>query len=93
MIELPSGLQHFQCAEIQLFVSAESFIGGRFALGEGGRIENDGVELLATIGVVAQKVEGVGFDPLDLALAEGLLVQLPILFADFERGTGNVARL
>ena len=60
-----AGAKHLQGAQVEFFVAAEGGIEVALALGEGGRIENDGVVALAGGGVVLEQIEGVGFDPFD----------------------------
>ena len=43
----PAGTQHFQGAQVEFLVAAQGGIEVALALGEGGRIENDGVVALA----------------------------------------------
>ncbi len=62
-----SAAKHLQGAQVQLLVAAQRGGHGALGLGEGGRVQDDGVVLAAGAGVVLQQVEGVGFDPLDLA--------------------------
>ena len=57
--------KHLQGAQVEFFVAAERRVKVALGLGEGGRIENDGVIALPGSGVVLEQVEGVGFDPFD----------------------------
>ena len=59
------------------------------ALGESGRIEDDGVELLARIRPVAQNLKGVAFHPFHLR-GEAGAVGLEVSLRHFERGAGGV---
>ncbi len=61
-----AGAEQLHGAEVELLVAAECAFGGALGLGEGGWVEDDGVELLACGLVVAEEFEGVGFDPVDL---------------------------
>ena len=65
--ENAAGTQHFKGAEVEFFVSAERSVEGATAFGERGRVEDDGVVLLAGSGIVAQQVECVGLNPFDFA--------------------------
>src|ERR1700678_1989942 len=96
--ENAAGAQHFEGAEIEFFVATESGIEIALGFGEGWRIENDGVVLLAGGGVVLEQIEGVGFNPFDfMNLGSVRLggmkigsVQSSVLVGDFERGTRTV---
>ena len=70
--ENPAGAQHLQGAEVEFLVAAEGGVEIALGLGEGGRIEDDGVVTAVGGGVVLEQVEGVGFDPFDLVCAERL---------------------
>ncbi len=61
-----AGAEEADGAEVELFVAAECALGGAFRLGEGGWVEDDGVEFLGIAVEVAEVVEGVGFDPVGL---------------------------
>ena len=88
--EDPAGAEHLEGAEIEFLVAAESGVEIALALGEGGRVENDGVVAAIGGGVVLQQVEGVGFDPFDLRLGNVATVERGVLVGDFEGGTGAV---
>ena len=77
----PSGPEHLQRPEVQLLVATQGSFQVPLVLGEGWRIEDDGVVLLSGGGVVAQQVEGVGFRPLDFAAVQG-----GILIRDLQSG-------
>jgi signal transduction histidine kinase len=77
--------QHLERAQVELFVTAEGGFEIALALGEGGRIEHDGVVAAAGVGVVPQEVKGIGFNPFDVAA-----VQRGVAVRDLERGTGTV---
>src|ERR1700722_3928483 len=62
-----AGSQHLECPEIQLFVAAQGGIKVGLALGEGGRVEDNGVIAASGVCIVAQQIKGVGLDPFDLA--------------------------
>jgi len=81
----PARLEQLEGADVQFLVAAEG--GGELAagLGEGWGIENDDVILRTLGGVVAKQIEGIGFNPLDLAM-----VQSSILVGNFEGGAGAV---
>jgi hypothetical protein len=88
--ENPAGAEHLEGAEIEFLVAAESGIEIALALGEGGRVENDGVVAMIGGRVVLEQVKGVGLDPLDLSSIQELMVQCGVLIGDFESGTGAV---
>src|ERR1700756_204133 len=54
--------KHFQGSEVELLVAAEGGVEVLAAFGEGRRVEDDGVVLLAGGRVVLEEVEGVGLD-------------------------------
>ena len=87
-----AGPQHLQGAEVQLFVAAQGGGHGAPGLGEGGRIEHDGVVLPAGGGVVLEQVEGVGLDPFDLAATMRGAIELLVSLGDLERRTRRVNR-
>src|ERR1700678_2122124 len=91
--ENAAGAQHFEGAEIEFFVATESGIEIALGFGEGWRIENDGVVLLAGGGVVLEQIEGVGFNPFDfMNLGSVRLggVEGGVLVGDFESGARAV---
>src|SRR5271157_924340 len=55
----PSRPEHFQGTEIELFVAANGRVQNALGFGEGWRVQNNGVVLLASVGVVPEQVEGV----------------------------------
>src|SRR5579864_6620436 len=55
-----AGAKHLEGAEIEFFVAAEGGVEIALRLGEGGRVENDGVVAAIRGGVVLEQVEGVG---------------------------------
>ena len=61
-----AGAEHLERAEIELFVAAEGGVEIALGLGEGGRVENDGVVVAVGGRIVLEQVEGVGFDPFNL---------------------------
>src|SRR5713101_1338000 len=65
-----AGTQHLERPQVELFVAAKGSFQAALVLGEGGRIEHDGVVPASGVGVVPQQVEGVGFDPFDLTAVE-----------------------
>src|SRR5215470_1088253 len=81
----PARLEQLEGADVQFLVAAEG--GGELAagLGECWRIENDDVISRTLGGVVAKQIEGIGFNPLDLAM-----VQSGILVGNFEGRAGTV---
>src|SRR5208283_525618 len=64
--ENPSGAQHLQGAQVELLVTAQGFLEVALGLGEGRRIENDGVIAPVGSGVIPEEIEGVGLDPFQL---------------------------
>ncbi len=66
-----AGTQHFESAQIQFLVTAQRTLDGALALGEGRRIENDGVKCFAGLGPVAENLEGVGLDPVNFGIGFG----------------------
>ena len=65
--EQAAGTNHFECAQIQFLVTAQGAFDGAFGFGEGGRIENDGVEgSQPRLRPVAKNLEGVSLDPVDI---------------------------
>src|ERR1022692_4868879 len=85
-----AGAQHLQRSEIEFFIAAEGGIEVALGFGEGGRIENNGVVVLAGRGIVLEQIEGVGFDPFDFFVLELQVVERGILVGAFERGPGAV---
>ena len=88
--ERAAGCEQADRAQVELLVAAEGAFGGAFGFGEGGRVEDDGVEGtgferkdVAEVGLrvassrARRRVEGVGFDPVDLQ----------------REGSGSVSRL
>ena len=61
-----AGAEHLEGAEIEFLVAAKGGVEVALGLGEGRRVEDDGVVATAGGGVVLEQVEGVGFDPFDL---------------------------
>src|SRR5579864_1116114 len=88
--EQATGTQHFQSAQVKLLVAAKSGVEIALGLGEGRRIQNDGV--VAAIGgsIVLQQVKGVGFDPFDLSSVEQSVVEGGVLVGDLEGSAGAV---
>ena len=80
-----AGTKHLQRAQVQLLVAAQRGRHGALGLGERRRVENDGVVLPAGGGVVLQQVEGVGLDPLDLAAAMPVAIELLVLLGNLQR--------
>ena len=76
--------QHLEGAEVEFLVAAECGIEVAFRFGEGGRVENDGVVLVAGGGVVLEQVEGVGFDPFDFRLGRLAAVEDGVLIGGRE---------
>src|SRR5580698_7899064 len=52
-------VEHAQGAQVELLVAAQRAFDGTFGLGERRRVENDGVEALASARPVAQNLKGV----------------------------------
>src|SRR5271169_1734308 len=84
------GTKHLEGAEIEFLVAADGCIEIALALGEGGRVENDGVVMAIGGGVVLKQVEGVGLDPFDFFSLEQRLVEGGVVVCDFESGTRAV---
>ena len=63
-----AGTKHFEGAKVEFLVAAKGGVEIALGLGEGGRVEDDGVVAVVGGGVVLEQVEGVGFDPFDLLL-------------------------
>ena len=63
------GTSIFMRPQIEFLVAAQGGVQRAPALGERRRIEHDGFVLPAGVGIVAQQVEGVGFNPFDFAPA------------------------
>ena len=82
--------EHLQGAQVQLLVAADGGFHDALGLGEGGRVEDDGVVLLAGGGVVLEQIEGIGLDPLDLAAGVRVAVELLVLLGDFQGGTRGI---
>src|SRR5437868_2428987 len=80
-----TGTQHPEGAQVQFFIAAKGSVEVALALGEGWRIENDGVVLVAGGGMVTQQVESIGFNPLDFTLIED-----GILFGGLQSRAGTV---
>ena len=81
----PAGLQHFQGAKIQFFISAQRGIECSLALSERRRVQNDGVVLSSAGRIIFEQVEGIRFDPFDLPAIEcGVAVGL------LQRGAGTI---
>ena len=85
-----AGAEHFEGAEIELFVAAQGGVEVALALGERGWVENDGVVVTVGGGVVLEEVKGVGFDPFNLFSFQELVVERGVLVGYFEGGTGAV---
>lgn len=83
-----AGAEHLDGAEVELLVAAHGAFGGALGLGEGGWVEDDGVVLLAGGLVLAEELEGVGFEPLDLGLKVG--VELSVAVGYFEGAEAGV---
>src|SRR5579864_4965213 len=83
--ERTAGAKHLEGAQIEFFVAAKGSVEVALALGEGWRVQNDSVVLVAGRGVVSQQVESVSFNPFDLALIQG-----SILLGDFQGRAGTV---
>ena len=64
--EDPARSKHLERTEIEFLVSAQRSVQIALALGEGRRIEDDGVVAAVRVGIVLQQVEGVGLDPFNL---------------------------
>lgn len=89
-----AGGEHAEGAEVEFLVAAEGTFEGAFGFGEGGRVEDDGVEALVGVVVAAEEIEGVGFDPIDLRTngggGEAVAIKSEVLFGDFEGGAAAV---
>ena len=83
-----AGAEHLHGAEVELLVAAHCAFGGALGLGEGGWIEDDGVVLLAGGFVLAEKFEGVGFDPVDLG--REARVQVAVAVGHFEGAAAGI---
>ena len=84
-----AGGEHAQRAEVHLFVTAHGGLEGAFGFGKGGRVEDDGVELFLGGIEIAEKVERVGFDPVDLR-GDLVCVAFEIGVGYFEGGAAGV---
>jgi hypothetical protein len=80
-----AGPEHFESAKVQLLITTHGGIELALRLGECGRVNHDGVVAASRAGIVAEKVESIGFDPLNVALIQGC-----VLVGDFERWTGAI---
>src|SRR5215469_15118110 len=60
-----AGPEHFQSAEVELLIAAESRVEVLAGFGKGRRIKDDSVVLAARGSVVLEQVKGIGLDPLD----------------------------
>jgi len=80
-----AGLKHLQGAEVEFLVAAQGFVEVALRFRKGGRVEDDGLVFVAGVGVVAEEVEGVGLDPVEVVMVEG-----GVFFGDFQRGTRAV---
>src|SRR5919109_2427359 len=80
-----SWAEHLQGTQVEFFVAAQGGIQVLFGFREGGRVENNGVELTAGGGVVLKQIESVGFEPFDFVSIEG-----GILIGNFEGGARAV---
>jgi len=87
--EQAAGAKHLQGSQVEFLVAAQRAFDGTFAFGEGRRVENDGVELFAGTGPVAQDLKGIAFDPVHLS-GDLRAIRDEIAFSDFERRTGGV---
>src|SRR5437899_810947 len=58
--QAPAGGEDLERAQVDLLVPAAGLLDRGLASGEGGRVEDDGVEALARVGQLAQEVEDVG---------------------------------
>ena len=83
-----AGAEHLHGAEVELLVAAHGSFGSALGLGEGGWVEDDGVVLLTGRFVLAEKLEGVGFDPLDLGGKLG--VEFAVAVGYFEGAAAGV---
>src|ERR1700737_4866422 len=54
-----AGAQHLERAQIELFIAAKGGFESALALGEGRRIEHDGVTAASGVCVVPQEVKGI----------------------------------
>ena len=83
-----AGAEHLHGAEVELLVAAHGAFGGALGLGEGGGVEDDGVVLLVGGFVLAEQLEGVGFDPVDVCGEFG--VEFAVAVGYFEGAAAGV---
>src|SRR5271165_6843507 len=79
-----AGPEHFQGAQVELLIAAKRGRNGALGFRKGGWVEDDGVILPAGGGVVPEQIEGVGFDPFDLAAAVRGAIELLILLGNLQ---------
>src|SRR5713226_5105423 len=85
------GTQHFHRAQVQFFIPAQRGFQVPLAFSKRRGIKNNRVILLPRGGIVFQKVEGVGFNPLNLGTPASP-VEFFIFFGDFQRRARAVER-
>src|SRR5262249_39540734 len=72
--ERSAGTKHLERSQVQFFISAESGIEILLAFGKRGRIENNCVVLFSRGSIVAQQIESIGFNPLDLPAVQSSIL-------------------
>src|SRR5271166_6037445 len=77
--------EHLQGPQVEFFVAPQGGLEVALGLGEGRRVESDGVIALSRSGIVLEQIESVGLDPLDIPA-----IERRVLVGDFERGPGAV---
>ena len=80
-----AGSKHLQGPKVELLVAAQGGIQIALGLGEGGRVQDNRVVSPIRRRIVLEQVEGIGFDPFDLAAVQG-----GVLISDFEGGARTV---
>ena len=89
-----AGGEEFEGSEVEFFIAAEGTFCGSFGFGEGGWVEDDGFETRgvgAGLGfVVAEEVEGVGFDPVCVVAGGESGVEEEVGVGDFESSAAGV---
>jgi len=87
--EQSAGAEHFEGAEVELFIAAECALDGALAFGEGGRIDDDDVPVVFGFGPVAEELEGIGLDPVNRAGEQGA-VGFQVALGDLKGGARGV---